>query len=408
MQIQKTSFAVKARSILPLADEQAARGAQLFARLKSIDNGVLIVHEGRVVALGKAREISLPADCQLTDLGAVSLIPGTINAHTHLDLSYLAGKTTWRQGFSAWLKSMIPLLPRGQVAQETLAQAIHKACQSLAAYGTSHVGNIAGSADHLLALTDTYAQEAGFGISHFCECFGFANHADSTEDQFWPPFVRRDLQEQPELAARVAPAGHALYSTSSAKLRQAKQFCRKHSRVFSLHLAESPEETEMLTLGRGSLYEIFRQSVLPETWQAPGKRPLAYACQLGLLGSGTLAVHGVDLTSQEAQVLAASGTALCLCPRSNEHLAVGSADVKTLMSENVLLCLGTDGLSSNTDLDVCQEALYLREHADIPLEALVRMLTVNAARALGLGKQVGRLIPGSPAVFSILPQELRF
>ncbi|MCR5814253.1 MAG: amidohydrolase family protein [Desulfovibrio sp.] len=408
MQTNKTTFAVKARRILPLADEKAARGSQLFGRLKSIDNAVLIVHAGQVVALGKAREIRLPGDCELTDLGPVCLIPGTINAHTHLDLSYLAEKTTWRKGFSAWLQSLIPLLPRGQIPPETLTQAIHKACQDLAAYGTAHVGNIAGSADHLLAATDDSARQAGFGISHFCECFGFAQSQDETNADLWPPFVRRDLQERPELAERVAPAGHALYSTSAEKLVRAKQFCRKHARVFSLHLAESPEETEMLTLGRGSLFEIFRQSILPEHWQAPGKRPLAYACQLNLLGARTLAVHGVDLDAQEAQVLAATGAALCLCPRSNQHLGVGSADVKTLIEENVLLCLGTDGLTSNTDLDVCQEALFLQEQADIPGEALIRMLTVNAARALGLGKNAGRLVPGAAANFCILPQQFLF
>ena len=87
----------------------------------------------------------------------------------------------------------------------------------------------------------------------------------------------------------------------------------------------------------------------------------AYALKLGLLGSGTLAVHGTQLDAQEVEVLAASGAALCLCPRSNRNLGVGVPPVRELMESGALLCLGTDGLTSNRDLDVRKEAVWLRE-----------------------------------------------
>ena len=163
------------------------------------------------------------------------------------------------------------------------------------------------------------------------------------------------------------------------------------------------EETELLTEGRGSLYELYKDVVLPPTWKAPRMRPLAFANHLGLLHSNTLAVHGTQLDRQEAQILAANGTMLCLCPRSNANLGVGLPDVHGLMEENVLLCLGTDGLSSNTDVDVCNEALFLRKKMDISPNALIRMLTVNGASALGDahgGKLSGR------ASFCALPDEL--
>ena len=138
-------------------------------------------------------------------------------------------------------------------------------------------------------------------------------------------------------------------------------------------------------------------------------RPLAYAAGLGLLGPGALAVHGAQLDAQEVEVLAAGGTALCLCPRSNRNLGVGAPPVRALMESGGLLCLGTDGLTSNTDLDVRQEAVYLRESLDVPPEALVRLLTVNGAAALGLGGSgAGRLTPGAPANFCLLPEALTY
>ena len=140
--------------------------------------------------------------------------------------------------------------------------------------------------------------------------------------------------------------------------------------------------------------------VLPEDWAVPHLRPVAYARRLDLLGPGTLAVHGVQLEPAEVTALAASGSALCLCPRSNEYLAVGTASVAALLESGLLCCLGTDGLSSNTDLDVRQEAVFLRERLDVAPQALIRCLTVNGAAALGLAGY-GRLEPGSRAVFSV-------
>ena len=77
-----------------------------------------------------------------------------------------------------------------------------------------------------------------------------------------------------------------------------------------------------------------------------------------------------------------------------------------LAHAGVLLCLGTDGLSSNSDLDVRREAVALRQRWGLPAEALIRMLTVNGAAALNLDGGLGRLIPGSGSGVAILPEEL--
>ena len=127
---------------------------------------------------------------------------------------------------------------------------------------------------------------------------------------------------------------------------------------------------------------------------------------LGLLGAGTLAVHCVHVDAAEAALLAHGDTAVCLCPRSNANLAVGAAPVEMLAHAGVLLCLGTDGLSSNSDLDVRKEAVALRRRWGLPAEALIRMLTVNGVAALGLDDRLGRLYPGSMAGIAVLPEEL--
>ena len=403
MHMKKGTYAVKAKTIIPMIGEKAARGPQLFTTLTKIDNGILLIHDGRVLSVGKAKNLRLPEYCPIEDLGYTTIIPGPINAHVHLDLSYLAGKTLFHKGFTPWLKSLIPQLPRGQISENELVTSVKAAYQSLEDAGTRFVGNIAGSAEDLLPILDQFSKEHNVTSMHFCEWFGFTLPKDNSP---WPPRVYGDITRTPSLVDHAMPGGHALYSTAPELLQRASEYCQSHKQVFTMHLAESPEETEMLTKGTGTLYELYRQRVLSPFWQAPKMPPLAYALHLNLLGPHFLAVHGTQLDSQEAQVLAMKGASLCLCPRSNANLNVGTPDIHSFIAENVLLCLGTDGLSSNTDLNVIQEAVFLREHFDTPKEALIRMLTVNGAHALHLDVTQAQLDVGSHAHFAILPEEL--
>ena len=387
---------IRARTILDMLGERPATGRDLFRPLKGLDNAALLVRGGRVLDVLPWKSVRVPAGTPVTDMGDVTLMPGSINAHCHLQLSHTAGRTLFGAGFTAWLRSLIALL-----REEHDGTALIGACRDMAAAGTAHVGDYAG--DGLLAV-DAAVRAEGMGVTHFCEWFG--GQAPFIDDgRPWPPRCRALLERRPEVAVRCAPAGHALYSTDARVLQDARQWCRLKGRPFALHLAESEDETRLLLDGEGPLWDCYRGMVLPEDWAVPHLRPVAYARRLGLLGPGTLAVHGVQLEPAEVEALAASGSALCLCPRSNDHLAVGTAPVASLLESGLLCCLGTDGLSSNTDLDVRREAVFLRETLDVAPQALIRCLTVNGAAALGLAGH-GRLEPGSRAVFSVLPGSL--
>lgn len=400
--------AFRARALISLAGEGPARGEALMAPLPRLDDALLLTRGGRVEAVGPWRHAHLPAATEVRDLGDVCLMPPTANAHTHLQLSWLAGRTRWGRGFAAWLQSLVPQLVAPVQAGEaaTRRRAIDGACAALAACGTRWLGDVGGSAPGAVTAVKEACARAGLAVRHFCEWFGFAPPLIDA-GRPWPPRCRAEITDDATLAAACAPAGHALYSTAPHILRAARDWCASAGRVFSFHLAESPEETELLAHGTGPLRACYEGTVLPPGWEAPGMRPLAYARALGLLGPGTLAVHGVQLNGEEIEALAASGAALCLCPRSNHHLGVGEAPVGRLMEAGVLLCLGTDGLTSNRDLDVLNEARWLREHLDVPGRALVRLLTVNGAAALGFATGAGTLAPGQPGRFVVMSGALR-
>lgn len=400
-------MAFRARSLISLAGEGPARGRGLLAPLPRLDDAVLLTRGGFVEAAGPWKSARLPAGTVVRDLGDACLMPACANAHTHLQLSWLAGRTRWCAGFAAWLESLIPQVVAPVNSEEAARRrdAILAACAALAECGTHWVGDVGGSAPGAASAVRAACAAFGVEVRQFCEWFGYAPPLVD-EERPWPPRCRTEIAADAELEAASAPAGHALYSTAPEILQAAREWCARAGRVFSFHLAESPEETELLTRGTGSLRTCYQGTVLPAAWKAPCLRPLAYAMSLGLLGPGVLAVHGVQLDAEEIAALAASGAALCLCPRSNENLAVGVPPVRQLLESGILLCLGTDGLSSNSDLDVRNEAHWLREHFDLPVAALVRMLTVNGASALGFPEGAGTLAPGQPAAFAVLPAAL--
>lgn len=366
-------------------------GRRLYSRPEIIDNGMILIANGRIQDIG--RKLKLPPNAVVHDYGDVTLLPQLANCHTHLQLSWLKGKTTWHQGFTIWLSSLLKeLLPVTGQTFGTHGQvtALANACSSLK---NAFVGDIGGSLPYAVIEINKAAQCHNVDIYQFCEWFGFSNSTD-----IWPDRCRNDIGALGEQKL-VAPCGHALYSTAPAILQKAFSWCKKHNRVFSFHLAESPDETELLVNGSGPLYELYKDKVLPVGWKAPGVRPYFYARQLGLLSPGVLAVHGTELNKQEIDDFAQSGAALAICARSNYNLGNALTDVKTCIERSVILCLGTDGLTSCADLNIQNEVNFLRDKLDLPIYALWRMATINGAYALG-GPDAG-LVSGNLAKFSI-------
>ena len=392
--------AFRAKSIVTLAGEGPARTrSELEAPLAAMDDGVLVVDGGRVLAVESftAFKHGVHSLCPITDLGDVRLTPALVNAHCHLELSHLAGAVPGGNGFAAWVKVLIPLASK-PVLPDVLLSHIGTALEQVRQSGTAHVGDV-GSRNPALV-----AQAAGqdHGITHFLEILGFGPAAPSGS-------VPEELAAQgycPEAAATLPPdrhpwcavSGHALYSTSPEALRAAFAWCRERERPFSMHLAECPEEDDCLLYGKGDLHDLLRRGLMPPDWRHPGMLPVGYADSLGLLGPHTLAVHCVRCSPGDVATLARASASVCLCPRSNRFIGVGQAPAEIMAENGLLLCLGTDSLASNHDLDMRQEMWTAQEFWGFSDQAVLRMATVNAAHALGLS-HLGSLTPGKAAAF---------
>lgn len=369
-----------------------------------LDDGMVVFDHGRVAAVGPWRELRGAYSCPVRDLGPVAVCAGVFNMHAHLELSHLAGATVSGRGFGPWVESLLSL-----PASDLDVGSLDAAVAALAEAGTAWVVDI-GSRNP--AMVAEALDRAGMGCVLGVEFFGFPRAEsflrDGPQDGDglpWPPAAEALAPEHREL---VSAAGHALYSTAPALLRAAKAWCARRGRLFPMHLAEHEGEEQLLASGGGAFADILRRRVLPPDYRPPGCSPVAHARDLGLLDAGTLAVHCVRLSDADVDILAGSGAAVCLCPRSNAHIGVGRAPWEKLRDAGVPLCLGTDSLASNADLDVRNEALAVLEASGGTVSAreLLDWLTRSPARILGLENTHGTLESGKRAGYSIVPDEL--
>ncbi len=357
-----------------------------------LEDGVLIVQQDHILAVEPYAVFKRRAGIPLKDLGSVTLVPGLINCHSHLELSHLCGKTCLGKGFTAWLQDLI------RQDRSPDAQAMQDAVASMRHTGTTHVADIACHAPY---PAYQHLQAAGLSYHLLLECFGHMHDARFKEAP-WPDEVQT---LPPEVIDRHAmPAGHALYSTHPRMLTLAKAWCQAHNRPFSFHLAEHEGEVDMLLHGTGAFKNFLAERILPPDYTPPYRSPVAYAHALGLLETGVLAVHCVQCDTQDIRLLASSGAAVCLCPRSNDAIGTGRAPVEAFIHAGLLLCLGTDSLASNQDLNLWNEARTLRNHWGLAPKTLLSMLTVNGAQALGLSS-LGALMPGMLARWAVVPDD---
>ncbi len=369
---------------------------------RSVPNGAVIEDGRSILAVGTYRDVrrQCPPGTPEIDHGSAALMPALVNAHTHLELSGLAGTIPLPQpGFPAWLKELFSKRPR--LAAEDRARAVARAAKDLTRFGTGFFG------DHTNGDADGLPQDPfGPWKIEFREVIGFDR--DSLAASFAGEIPKQD--DTAERYGEVSLAAHACYSTSAGLIREAKAWTRKARLPFSIHVAEHPEEMEFLKLGTGFCRGLLeRLGKWDPAWKAPGVSPVRYLDGLKVLDKDTLLVHAVHMEDADWPIVAGKGCTICFCPRSNHFLGVGRPDPGKALRLGIPVALGTDSLAGNTDLNLFNEAAFLLEHfPDVSPADILIMATSGGAGALGRGSVAGSLEPGrKPLILEVsLPGSL--
>jgi len=361
-----------------------------------IADGWLAIEGGRIVAVG-TRGDSIPphgGGGPAIDLGSVAVMPALINAHTHLELSWLRGRVAPAGSFLGWVSAMMRERLTSADGRDAAAVrgAMAAALAEMRASGTGVVGDISNGLEHLDVL-----DASGLTGVVFHEILKFrAPDPESTVTHAESRLAEAGAATRWPLAL----AAHAPYSVSPAlfdALRRARG--PLGTRPLSVHVSESPEEVEFISRGSGGWRDVLKRlGSWDEAWRAPGCSPMAYLDRLGVWGPRTLAVHGVQASDEDLAVLAARGATLVTCPRSNVHVGVGAPPASRFYASGVPVAVGTDSLSSVEDLNLFSELAALRRLApEVRAARLLESATIIGARALGLDRDVGALRAGARA-----------
>jgi cytosine/adenosine deaminase-related metal-dependent hydrolase len=200
-------------------------------------------------------------------------------------------------------------------------------------------------------------------------------------------------------------APHAPYTAGAELYRLAAHRARARNMPLTTHLAESQEEDDMFRRGSGHMYDYFRRA-----GRDMGDCKRVGVCQLmferGVLGPHCLAAHANWLTPLDVKLLSDSRTNVVHCPNSHRFFGRGTPMLKALLANRVNVCLGTDSMASNDQLDMFGEMRRLAHvFPELPAEHIVEMATVCGARALNLSHKLGRIARGALADLIAVPLE---
>ena len=375
----------------PIDVDILIRGGTLLTMsdaMEVVENPVIAVKDGKILLAAEAGPSAGPFRAAETIDAVHSIIlPGLVNTHTHLPMVCFRGLAD-DLPLMAWLNDHIFPAEAKAVNREMVYRGSLLAIAEMILSGTT-------------TFCDGYFYEssvAAAAMESGMRAVAAQGFIDRPAGQPGGPgenagVAERFVEKWSGRSPMVTPAlfCHSPYTCSPATLKSVKEVARASGVPFLLHLAETRDET-------GIIRERY------------GAAPVSHLLALGVLDESTVAVHCVWLEPGEIGILADRGVKVSHNPESNMKLASGVAPVPEMLRRGITIGLGTDGSASNNDLDLFGEmATAARLHkvarmdpTAMDAKTVLRMATIEGARALGLGGQIGSIEAGKEADIIVL------
>lgn len=347
-----------------------------------LEDHAVVIGEGRIVAVEPTAGIeSRWRAKERIDLPDHVLLPGLVNAHTHAAMVLLRGLSD-DLPLMRWLREHIWPAEMKHVSERFVYDGTRAAAVEMLLSGITTANDMYFYPDAAGQAFVDVGMRAVLGVIAVEFPTPYAADAD---DYLAKGLATRDrFREEALLSFAMAP--HAPYTVSDRTLTRVATIAEELDLPIHTHVHETVDEIE------ASLREH-------------GRRPLERLAGLGLLSPRLIAVHAVHLDAAEQDALARHGVSVAHCPSSNLKLASGCAPIESLRKRGVNIALGTDGAASNNRLDLWSElrtaALLAKAVANeaeaFPAFAAIEAATLGGARALGLERSIGSLVPGKAA-----------
>lgn len=347
-----------------------------------LDSHSLAIHDGRILDILPTTECADRYTASREHrLDHHALIPGLVNSHTHAAMALFRGLAD-DLPLMEWLNEHIWPAEGQWIGPEFVYEGTQLAIAEMIRGGTTCFNDMYFFPDETARAARQAGIRAVVGMIMIDFPTAWANDADEYLAKGLALYD--ELLHDPLVTTAFAP--HAPYTVSDGPLERIRTLAEELDVVVHMHIHETAAE-------------------VAQAIEATGCRPLERLDRLGLLNPQLLAVHATQLEVGEIELLASRGVRVAHCPESNLKLASGFCPVERLSAAGIDIALGTDGAASNNDLDMLGEmhtaALLAKAVAGdasaLPAARVLRMATLDGARALGLGDVTGSLVPGKLA-----------
>lgn len=375
-----------------------------------IEDGAVAVEEARIVAVGTRRDVlSRFPDVKDVNFGEAAIIPGLVNAHSHLELSVMRGFLEPEEhDFFAWLTKLT--LARISMTDDDLrASAILGAIEAARA-GITCVAD----SSSLARQTVRAVSEVGLRGIVYQESFGpdpksAIDNVNKLRDQI------EGAQQYETALVRVGVSPHAPYTVSGPQLEMISRLALERKLPLMMHAAESRAEESFMQEGSGPFAAGLRKRGIE--WQAPRTSSIEYLAGHGILETKPLFAHCITVDDHDLEIIREHGAAIAHCPKSNAKLGHGRAPFGSFVSMEIACGFGSDSVASNNTCDILEEARFAvllarlanadepatgAEDNSISAEQALFTATLGGARALGLDDQIGVLAKGMQADLAVV------
>ena len=369
----------------------------------AMEFGAVAVDGPLIVGVGSVAEIveRFP-HARVESFGESVILPGLINAHTHLELTALRGYLENEESdFFAWLRKLTLARLERMTPDDIRVSATWGACEAVRA-GITCVGDASDSG----LMSMQALREAGLRGVVFQESFGPDPRLASENFEKLKTKVQELREVQSELV-KVGVSPHAPYTVCRPQLELIAEFAAAERLPLMMHAAESEAEESFVREGAG----LFAAGLAKRgiQWTAPGISTIQYLKQAGILDTQPLLAHCIRVAEADVEMLKQTDSKVAHCPKSNAKLGHGHAPFAKFLATGIAVGLGSDSVASNNTCDIIEEARFAvlmarAAAADTQISALdvLNAATIGGARCLGLAGEIGELREGCQADVAIV------
>lgn len=376
---------LKARWVMPIRGE-------------AIEFGAVLVAGDRIVAVGPGDDVTaIAGDAPQRDLGEAVLMPGFVNAHSHLELTVMRGLLE-DDDFRTWITRLTTVKLERLTHEDLLDSARLGALEAMRA-GVTCLADTCDSGVAVEALTD-----AGLRGIVYQEVFGpDPAQADASIGSLVEKLDRLEALCGREDLVRVGVSPHAPFTVSAVLFRKVAEMSLERGLPMAIHAAESTAERDFLLDGSGPFGERFRDRGI--AWSPPGVSTIGWLDSLGVLAARPLLIHAVHATAGDLDRIGVADASVVHCPKSNAKLGHGVAPLRDMLASGLKVGLGTDSVASNNLCDMLDEArsavfmarAVARDASALSARKALELATIGGAAALGLDHEIGSIEPGKRA-----------